>query len=143
MPFVFDTNVAIQAVRSRADRDRFNSFIRGRRGQVWLHATVWFELQIGARRQDEQRALDSFVEPFVETGRVLVPSEDAWRHAGRVLARLAEEHGVDVRRSSIHHDALIAASSRERSFTVITNNVADFELIAPYLSKLTFARPYP
>jgi predicted nucleic acid-binding protein len=143
MPFVFDTNVAIQAARSRDEKDRFTSFIREERGQVWLHATVWFELQVGARSEDEQEALDSFVEPFVETERVLVPSQDAWRHAGRVLARLAEEHGVDVRRSSIHHDALIAASSRERSFMIITNNVADFELIAPYLGKLTFARPYP
>jgi predicted nucleic acid-binding protein len=44
---------------------------------------------------------------------------------------------------SIRHDALIAASSRERSFMIITNNVADFELIAPYVSKPTFARPYP
>ena len=143
MPFVFDTNVAIQAARSREDRDRFNSFIRAKRGHVWLHATVWLELQVGARREEEQDALDSFVEPFVDTARVLVPSQNAWRHAGRVLARLAEEHGVDVRRSSIHHDALIAASSRERSFTIITNNLADLELIAPYLSKLAFARPYP
>lgn len=143
MPFVFDTNVAIQAARNREEKDRFNSFIRSRRGQVWLHATVWLELQIGARRDEERDALDSFVEPFVEAQRVLVPSQEAWHHAGRVLARLAEEHGVDVRRSSIHHDSLIAASSRERDFTVVTNNVADFELIVPYLSKLTFSRPYP
>ena len=143
MPFVFDTNVAIQAVRDRDEKDRFNSFIRARRGRVWLHATVWLELQVGARRDDERDALDSFIEPFVETQRVLVPSQEAWRHAGRVLARLAEEHGVDVRRSSIHHDALIAASSRERAFSLVTNNLADFELIAAYLSKLTFTRPYP
>jgi predicted nucleic acid-binding protein len=143
MPFVFDTNVAIQAVRDRDEKDRFNSFIRARRGRVWLLATVWLELQVGVRREDERDALDSFVEPFVETQRVLVPSQEAWRHAGRVLARLAEEHGVDVRRSSIHHDALIAASSRERAFSIVTNNLAEFELIAAYLSKLTFTRPYP
>jgi predicted nucleic acid-binding protein len=143
MPFVFDTNIVVQAIRNRKDKDRFNSFLRGNRSQVWLHATVWLELQVGARRPDEREALDSFVEPFVETGRVLVPSADAWRHAGRVLARLADEHGLDVRRSSIHHDALIAASCRERAFTVVTNNIADFEVIAAYLSKLTFTRPYP
>jgi predicted nucleic acid-binding protein len=50
---------------------------------------------------------------------------------------------VDVRRSSIHHDAIIAASARERDFTIVTNNLTDFELIAPYLGKLTFAHPYP
>lgn len=143
MPFVFDTNVAVQAVRRRDEKDRLDSFIRSRRGQVWLHATVWLELQVGARRGDEQTALDSFVEPFVDAQRVLVPSQEAWHHAGRVLARLADEHGVDVRRSSIHHDCLIAASSRERDFTVVTNNVADFELIAPVLGKLAFSRPYP
>ena len=143
MPFVFDTNVAIQAVRSRAEKDRFNAFIRARRGQVWLHATVWLELQVGARSKDERQALDTFVGPFVEVQRVLTPSGDAWRQAGRVLASLAEEHGVDVRRSSIHHDAIIAASTRERDFTIVTNNRADFELMSPYLSKLLFAAPYP
>jgi predicted nucleic acid-binding protein len=143
MPFVFDTNVAIEAARNRDEQGRFTSFIRAKRSQVWLHATVWLELQVGARRDDERDALDSFVEPFVDTERVLVPSHDAWRQAGRVLARLAGEHGVDVRRSSIHHDAIIAASARERDFTIVTNNLSDFELIAPYLSKLTFAPPYP
>jgi predicted nucleic acid-binding protein len=143
MPFVFDTNVAIQAARSREENGRFNAFIRARRGQVWLHATVWLELQVGARSEDERQALDTFVEPFVDTQRVLTPSSDAWRHAGRVLASLAEEHGVDVRRSSIHHDAIIAASTREHDFTIVTNNRGDLELISPYLSKLSFAPPYP
>jgi predicted nucleic acid-binding protein len=143
MPFVFDTNVAIQAARNRDERERFNSFLRARRGQVWLHATVWLELQVGARHDNERAALDSFVEAFLDTERVLVPSHDAWRNAGRVLARLAEDHGVDVRRSSIHHDAIIAASARESSFTIVTNNLADFQLIAPYLSKLAFVGPYP
>ncbi len=87
--------------------------------------------------------MDSFVEPFVDTDRVLVPSQDAWRWAGRVLARLADDHGVDVRRRSVHHNAIIAASTRERDFTIVTNNLADFQLIAPYLSKLTFVAPYP
>lgn len=143
MPFVFDTNVAISAIRNRHERSSFNSFIRARRGQVWLHAAVWLELQAGARRDEERDALDSFVEPFVDTRRVLVPSQDAWRQAGRVLARLAEGRGVDVRRSSIHHDALIAASAREREFTIVTNNLADFELIARYVSRLAFSPPYP
>jgi predicted nucleic acid-binding protein len=143
MPFVFDTNVAIRAARDRDERGRFNSFIRAKRGQVWLHATVWLELEVGARQEHERAALDSFVEPFVDTDRVLVPSQDAWRRAGRVLARLADDHGVDVRRSSVHHDAIIAASTRERDFTIVTNNLADFQLIAPYLSKLTFVAPYP
>lgn len=143
MPFVFDTNVAIRAARDRDERGRFNSFIRAKRGQVWLHATVWLELEVGARQEDERAALDSFVEPFVDTDRVLVPSQDAWRRAGRVLARLADDHGVDVRRSSVHHDAIIAASTRERDFTIVTHNLADFQLIAPYVSKLTFVAPYP
>ncbi len=143
MPFVFDTNVAIGAARDRVERARFNSFIRAKGGQVWLHATVWLELQVGARQEEERAALESFVEPFVDTNRVLVPSQDAWRQAGRVLARLADEHGVDVRRSSIHHDAIIAASTRERGFTVVTDNLVDFQLISPYLSKLMFAAPFP
>jgi predicted nucleic acid-binding protein len=50
---------------------------------------------------------------------------------------------VDVRRSSIHQDVIIAASTRERGFTIVTNNLADFQLIAPYLSHLTFGAPYP
>lgn len=143
MPFVFDTNVAVAAARDPGARARFVSFIRARRGRVWLHAAVWLELQVGARREEERAALDGFVEPFVDTGRVLVPSQEAWRRAGRALARLADEHGVDVRRSSIHHDAIIAASTRERDFTLVTSNLADFERLARYLGKLAFVAPYP
>jgi predicted nucleic acid-binding protein len=143
MPFVFDTNVALPAIRNRDEQQRFNAFVRGRRGQVWLHSAVWLELQVGARVEEEQNALEGFVEPFLEVERVLVPSQAAWQHAGRVLARLAADHGVDVRRSSIHHDALIAASAREAGFTVVTKNLSDFEIIARYLSKLSFAPPYP
>jgi predicted nucleic acid-binding protein len=143
MPFVFDTNVAIPAIRDRDEQGRFNAFLRARRGQVWLHSTVWLELQVGAQTEEEQNALDSFVEPFLEADRILVPPQAAWQHAGRVLARLADERGVDVRRSSVHHDAMIAASARESGFTVVTNNLSDFELIAPYLSRLAFVRPYP
>ena len=143
MPFVFDTNVAVAAARDPGERARLVSFLRARRGRVWLHAAVWLELQVGARRHEERAALDRFVEPFVDTGRVLVPSQEAWRRAGRALARLADEHGVDVRRSSIHHDAIIAASTRERGFTLVTRNLADFELLARYLGKLAFVAPYP
>lgn len=143
MAFVFDTNVVIRAARDPVEKGRFAAFIRARRGQVWLHAAVWLELQVGARRGEERAALDGFVGPFADTDRVLVPSPDAWRQAGRVLSRLAEEHGVDVRRSSIHHDAILAASARDRGFTLVTNNLADFRLLAPYLSKLMFVAPYP
>lgn len=143
MPFVFDTNVALDAMRGRAGQDSFNAFVRRRRGQVWLHAGVWLELQAGARQSEEQVALWSFVEPFLEVKRVMVPSQSSWQHAGRVLGHLAGEQGVDVRRSSIHHDALIAASARESGFTVVTRNLSEFELMSPYLSQLKFVAPYP
>lgn len=143
MAYVFDTNVAISAFRDREGRDRFNAFIRANRAQVLLHATVWLELQVGARSREEIEALQSFVAPFQDSGRVVTPSAGAWEQAGRVLAQLADEHGVDVRRSSIHHDALIAASARERDLTVVTNNLSDFNLIAPYLRRLSYTAPYP
>jgi hypothetical protein len=50
---------------------------------------------------------------------------------------------VDVRRSSIHHNAIIAASTREHDFTIVTNNGADFELISPYLSSFASLRMTP
>lgn len=110
---------------------------------MWLHASHWLELQAGARQMEEREALGSFVEPFLEVERVMVPSQSSWQHAGRVLSHLGDEHGVDVRRSSIHHDAIIAASARESGFTVVTKNLSDFQLISPYLSQLMFAAPYP
>jgi predicted nucleic acid-binding protein len=140
--YTFDTNVAIAAIRTRAERDRFNGFIRARRGQVLLHAVVWLELQLGARRREEQEALDDFVAPFVEAGRTQVPSLDAWRHAGRVLARLAAR-GEDVSRSSIHHDAILAASVREARMTLVTRNTADLARIGRHLTSLQYVAPYP
>jgi predicted nucleic acid-binding protein len=143
MPFVFDTNVAVGAARDRRERAQFDAFIRARRGQVWLHATVWLELEVGARTAEERVALEAFTEPFVDAGRVLVPTQAAWQQAGRVLAGLAVERGINVRRSSVHHDAVIAASTRESGFTLVTRNLADFRAIARYLSKLSFQAPYP
>ncbi|MDQ3427560.1 MAG: type II toxin-antitoxin system VapC family toxin [Gemmatimonadota bacterium] len=142
MPYTFDTNVAIHALRDLSERDRFQGFLRGRRGQVVLHATVWLELQVGARSAREQTALDDFVRPFVERHRLLLPSGVARQQAGRVLARLARE-GSDTRRSSIHYDAIIAASAREARVTLVTWNIADFDRIVPHLGKFAYASPYP
>ena len=67
-----------------------------------------------------------------------------WRRPGpRSTARDARRGLLDGMKPSFFNDCLLAASSIEQGFTIVTHNIADFSLIARVEPRTSFAPPLP
>jgi predicted nucleic acid-binding protein len=75
--------------------------------------------------EDRTRLHDLF-RTFRRLGWLLVPSEEVYEDAGRVLRQLQAVHGYRLRQAhSLTHDVLIALSARAIGGTVVTQNQRD------------------
>lgn len=124
---VIDTDVYVDFLRSGLHEN-----IVTRSGDLkYMSAVVLMELYAGAGGNRGQRELLEDIDAaFARIGRVVAPSEGAYREAGQVLSHLQSRHGLDPgKRAGMAHDVLIALGAREIGATVITRNKKDFEAI--------------
>ena len=145
MKFVLDTNVFVDAFREATFAQALAAFLDQALPTTFMSAVVMQELAAGARTREQVRALDSSIfRPFERRGRVFAPSAAAFRESGRVLAELAAREGWAAIRSdpSLTNDALLAASCRERGFTLITSD-EDFDRFLPSLGRWRHVKPWP
>jgi predicted nucleic acid-binding protein len=135
--YVIDTNLYIRATREPAAHAELERFVLAFAPELYLHAVVALELLTGATSAElALRTRANYLAPLEERGRVITPTYEAWSRAGSALARLLREKkvspGPGIRRSLVN-DCLIAATAQEEEFVLITDNAADFELLAPVL----------
>ena len=137
--YALDANVYIRAL---GDRDRLSLLKRFliRSGmRVRVNAVVALELQAGARTPSQERAVSDLVESYVARNRVIVPSFEAYRQGGRVLAALAVREGMDTSRSgSLVNDVMIATSCREAGIKLIIENIEHFAAVQRHLRGFRF-----
>ena len=120
---VFDTNIYVNWFRTGFHHE----LLLGPGLVRYLCAVVQMELQAGATTLRSQRAVDQLLRAYQAGGRVLCPSPSLFNHAGQVLRQL-RERGVEIRRTSLTHDVLIALSARSLGATLFTGD-RDFALI--------------
>jgi predicted nucleic acid-binding protein len=138
--YALDANVYIRAL---GDRDRLSllkRFLLRSGMRVRVNAVVALELQAGARTPSQERAVSDLVESYVARHRVIVPSFEAYRQGGRVLAALAVREGMDTSRSgSLVNDVMIATSCREAGIKLITESIDHFAAVQRHLRGFRFA----
>ena len=122
-PQVPDTTFLIHQSRSPRGWEAFQETIS--RGDIWLSSVAVTELYAGTRSLTDARLLDRFVLAMERDGRVLVPSLDEWRTAGRLVARRVRLHG-SLRPWDHLADMLILVSAARIQGTVVTSNVRHF-----------------
>ena len=135
-PYVVDTNLYIRATRNDDWSRELESFFIAFTPWVALHSVVALEVLAGAHDRDlERRTQARFIEPFERRGRVITPGHGAYVRAAGAIARLVRDKRIrpDGMKRSFVNDCLIAASARERGFTLVTDNLADFRLIGRVL----------
>ena len=143
--YALDTNVFIAAFRDAADNEALQRFRTAYAPFEHLSAVVVQELRTGATTPQATRMLQRNVfEPFERRGRTFAPSYDAWKTAGRALAGLVAEGGLDfaTMKKTLIIDALLAASCREAGVMLVTRNLRDFERLARHIP-FRFAAPWP
>jgi predicted nucleic acid-binding protein len=92
----------------------------------------------------ERRLKRGLLEPFRSRGRVHVPTLSTWQLAADVDRRLRKLRASEgsLRQRSFSNDILIAASARQLGATIVTENTADFDIIARVLD-VKRAPPWP
>lgn len=96
----------------------------------YMSTVVLMELQAGSFKPSVAATVNDLYEAFRRTGRLLVPSAEAFWRAGTALKTLQLRRGYDVRkRFRLVNDCLIAMSSRQIGATVLTRNERDFRAI--------------
>lgn len=143
--FVLDTNLYVEAARSReraADLARFSSAALP---FLHLHAVVAQELLAGARGEKGRRRIREWlVDPFDRRDRVVVPTWRAWKRSGEMISELVEEGRLSPGgfSRSFTNDALIAASLRDTGAVLVTSNERDFSLLAE-VEAFEYEAPWP
>jgi predicted nucleic acid-binding protein len=136
--FALDTNVYILALRDPAGVAALKRFHLNFGTRTRLHGVVALELRAGVRSQAHARALESLIEPYEERELVVVPTFQAYVHAGRALSALAAHEGWQAGDSSALADAVLAASCREEKITLVTANVRHFAALQRHLRGFRF-----
>jgi hypothetical protein len=88
----------------------------------------------------KERAVSDLLESYVARDRVIVPSFEAYRQGGRVLAALAVRERMDTSRSgSLVNDVMTATSCREAGIRLITESIEHFAAVQRHLRGFCFA----
>ncbi len=143
--YLLDSNVYIHAFRDLAFGTQFREFHRHALPRLVLSAVVAVELLVGVQRPERGKALRTvLIEPFRARRRLITPTWSTWELVARVdqSLRTRATHRSRLDQRSFLHDLLIAATAREVGAMVITENVADFTLIARHLD-FAFVQPFP
>ena len=143
--FLLDSNVYIRAFRDETFGLELQDFHRRHLPRLVLSGVVAAELLVGALRPERERAVrTALIEPFLGRRRLLAPGWSTWDLTTRIDRSLRKRPANRARleQRSFMHDMLIAATAREVGATIITDNTADFALIARHID-IAFVQPFP
>lgn len=144
--YILDTNIFTHAIRNDAARRELAAWQRSMAPFIYQHSVVSAEILIGARDSATFELWhERWIAPAERLHRVVTPTHSAWTRATQIITRLLESKWLPSGgvKQSFFNDCLLAASVREHGCTLVTHNLADFELIASVEPKLAFKSPFP
>jgi predicted nucleic acid-binding protein len=143
--YVLDSNLYITAARSEQFANELILFSERFLPHLYLHAVVVQELLTGAIHEQAGRLVErQIVAPFEKRGRLIVPSYQAWKRSGGIVAQLVELRiltAVGLPKSFMN-DVLLATSCREEGAEIITLNERDFSRIGE-VERVRYMAPWP
>lgn len=101
--------------------------------QTYLSSVVVEELYAGALDAQAERLVESYVGALERAGRVVAPTFQDWKEAGRLIARATRKE--TSRKSKVQqmlNDILLALCARRIGADLSTFNREDFQLIHRY-----------
>ena len=103
--------------------------------QTHLSSVVVEELYAGALDGRAIRLVERYVGALERAGRLVNPTFEDWKEAGRLIARITrEEPGRKAKLQQMLNDTLLALSARRIGAELFTFNRDDFKLIHRYRS---------
>lgn len=135
MPILLDTDVYLFAIRSEAGaafiENRFIPLVF----QTYVSGVVVEELYAGALDSQAVRLVERYVGALERAGRVIAPSFQDWKEAGKLIARITrKEPALKSKTQQILNDILVSLCARRIGADLYTFNRNDFELIRRHKS---------
>ncbi len=113
--------------------------------RTYLSGVAVEELYAGALDGAAVRLVERYVSALERAGRVVTPTFQDWKEAGKLIARITrKEPGRKPKVQQMVNDMLLALSARRIGADLFTFNRDDFELIrrhTPFSLKVLPARP--
>ena len=135
MPVLLDTNVYLFAMKSDSGADFFERRFLPLTFQTVLSSVVVEELYAGALDAGAVRLVERYVGALERTGRVVTPTFQDWKKAGKLVAQITrKEPGRKSKVQQMLNDLLLALSARRIGADLFTYNGDDFELIRRHTS---------
>ena len=130
MKLVLDTNVYVDACRSRLARARFREAFFPLIPVTFVAAVVAYELRVNAQDPRTRRLLWEMLRPMERAGRLVTPAFADWIEASELVTAIEEkEPAWRSKLPALLNDVLIALCARRIGATLVTYNAADFRLI--------------
>ena len=130
MPILLDTNVYLFAIKSDQGAVFFERRFLPLVFQTYLSSVVVEELYAGALDAGAVRLVERYVGALEKVGRLVTPTFQDWKEAGRVIAQITrKEPGRKTKIQQMLNDILLALGTRRIGADLFTFNRADFELI--------------
>ncbi|WP_370300582.1 type II toxin-antitoxin system tRNA(fMet)-specific endonuclease VapC [Rheinheimera baltica] len=123
MKYMLDTNICIYVIKRRPVEvlETFNKYA----GLMCISSITYAELCHGVEKSTRPEQNRQAVEDFVSRLTVLPYCEKSAQHYGEIRAEL-EKKGTPIGVNDLH----ISAHARGEGFTLITNNLREFERVA-------------
>ncbi len=140
---LIDSNVYIHGFRDSAFGETLRQFHQKHLPHLVLSVVVAHELLVGTANATRERSLRrGLVEPFRTRQRLHVPGRQTWEMAAKIDRGLRKRMSLEskLHTRSFANDILIAASARELGALIVTENSADFSIIASVLN-IRFTQP--
>ena len=129
---LFDTNIYIDAVQVGPAAETYQLLL-STVPRTYLSAVVVQELYAGTLDAFGERLVDKLVRQTEKTGRIVNPTYEEWKEAGRILARIGRrEPAQRTRIARLVNDVLLAMSTFQIGATLLTLDREDFRLIRRY-----------
>ena len=135
MPILLDTNVYLFAIRSEDGATFFEHRFMPLVFQTYVSGVVIEELYAGALDSQAVRLVERYVGALERAGRVIAPSFQDWKEAGKLIARITrKEPARKSKTQQILNDILVSLCARRIGADLYTFNRDDFELIRRHKS---------
>jgi predicted nucleic acid-binding protein len=130
VPILLDTNIYLFAMKSRSGAEFFERRFLPLTFQTIASSVVVQELYAGALDAGAVRLVERYVGALERAGRVVAPTFQDWKEAGRLVAQITrKEPGRKPKIQQMLNDILLALSARRIGADLFTFNRDDFELI--------------
>jgi predicted nucleic acid-binding protein len=135
VPILLDTNVYLFAIRSEDGAAFFENRFMPLVFQTYVSGVVVEELYAGALDSQAVRLVERYVGALERAGRVIPPSFQDWKEAGKLIARITrKEPALKSKTQQILNDILVSLCARRIGADLYTFNRDDFELIRRHKS---------